>query len=82
MKNLFSALANRRIRYITKGILVGIFAGIVVSLFRLGVEIILEHILDLYQFFHDKPLWLLPWALISILAANYYWFICQKRISH
>lgn len=69
MKSLFSALADRRIRYITKGIVVGILAGIVVSLFRLGVELILEHILKLYSFFHAQPLWLVPWAFVSIVTA-------------
>lgn len=69
MKKLFSALADRRIRYITKGIVVGIFAGIVVSLFRLGVELILEHMLNLYSFFHEQPLWLIPWVLVSIVTA-------------
>lgn len=69
MKQLVFTIKDRRIRYISKGILVGLFAGVVVSLFRLGVEMVLENIIQLYTFFHSEPVWLIPWILISIIAA-------------
>ncbi|MER2109992.1 MAG: chloride channel protein [Desemzia incerta] len=69
MKHSLFTIKDRRIRYIAKGILVGIFTGIVVSLFRLGVEKILESIVQLYALFRSEPIWLLPWAVVSILAA-------------
>lgn len=69
MKHLLFTIKDRRIRYIAKGILVGIFAGIVVSLFRLGVELILENVIQLYTFLHSKPVWLILWTIVSIIAA-------------
>ncbi|SEK73548.1 Voltage gated chloride channel [Carnobacterium iners] len=69
MKRLFTALKDRRIRYITKGIVVGVLVGFLVSLFRLGVEIIFKNIILLYKFFHSNPLWLIPWVVISIVIA-------------
>lgn len=69
MKKLSGAFNDRRIRYIAKGIMVGFFAGVVVSLFRLGVELIFTNIIRLYQFFHTQPLWLIPWVLVSIIVA-------------
>lgn len=68
--NLFSRLfSDRRLRYIVKGIMVGILAGIIVSLFRLGVEWIFHTVLQLYSFFHAQPLWLLPWVIVSVIVA-------------
>lgn len=69
MKRLFTTLKDRRIRYITKAIVVGVLVGFIVSLFRLGVEIIFENIILLYTFFHSEPLWLIPWTFISITIA-------------
>lgn len=69
MKRLFTALKDRRIRYITKGIVVGVLVGFLVSLFRLGVEIIFKNTILLYKFFHSEPLWLIPWIVISIISA-------------
>lgn len=69
MKKLSGAFNDRRIRYILKGLMVGIVAGIVVSLFRLGVEYIFTTIVGLYQFFHEQPIWLVPWFFISIIVS-------------
>ncbi|MEK6190220.1 MAG: chloride channel protein, partial [Carnobacterium alterfunditum] len=69
MNSLLTKLNDRQIRYITKGILVGMLTGVIVSLFRLGVEIILENIIHLYKFFHSEPLWLIPWVFVSIGVA-------------
>ena len=69
MKRLFTSFKDRRIRYITKGIIVGVLVGFIVSLFRLGVEIIFNQIILLYAFFHTEPLWLIPWTIVSIIIA-------------
>jgi len=69
MNSLLTKFNDRQIRYITKGVLVGALTGVVVSLFRLGVEIILENIIHLYKFFHSEPLWLIPWIFVSIGVA-------------
>lgn len=69
MNKLSGTFNDRRIRYIVKGSLVGVVAGIVVSLFRLGVELIFSNIVRLYQFFHNQPLWLIPWFFVTLIVA-------------
>lgn len=58
-----------RITYLMKGTAVGVIAGIVVSMFRLAIEELGAAVFHLYGYFHQKPLLLLPWILISILCA-------------
>lgn len=58
-----------RITYLLKGTAVGIIAGIVVSMFRLAIEELGAFVAHLYSYFHERPLFLLPWILISLLCA-------------
>ena len=37
-------MADERVVYLGKGILVGLFSGVIVSLFRLGIEMMLEKV--------------------------------------
>lgn len=62
-------MADERVIYLGKGIMVGLFSGFIVSLFRLGIEIILEKLGDLYKHFQTEPLWLLAWIPFSIIVA-------------
>ena len=62
-------LDGTRIGFILKGIVVGILVGFVVSLFRLGIEKIGEQVVHLYQTFHEKPFWMIPWFLFSLVLA-------------
>ncbi|WEG73654.1 ClC family H(+)/Cl(-) exchange transporter [Vagococcus intermedius] len=55
--------------FIAKGILVGITAGLVVSLFRVAIEKMFHLTKTIYYFLHSSPIWLLPWLGISILLA-------------
>lgn len=65
-------LDTTRIFFIFKGVLVGVCAGIIVSLFRLAIESIGENVRLLYAFFHEKPMYLIGWFFISIACA---WFV-------
>lgn len=70
------ALADRRIIFGLKGLIVGIIAGIIVSLFRLGIEILLEKIVEIYHSLAGNPLAIVGWVIVSIIAA----FILGKLI--
>lgn len=62
-------LDKTRGHYILLGTILGICAGIVVSLFRLGIEKLSELVEKAYHFFPSHPQWLLLWLLISVLCA-------------
>ncbi|MEG0372492.1 MAG: ClC family H(+)/Cl(-) exchange transporter [Enterococcus sp.] len=62
-------LDSTKVIFILKGVLIGTLAGIVVSLFRLLIEKMMEHVVNLYLWFHDNPLWLIPWAFVMIAFA-------------
>lgn len=62
-------LDSTKVLFILKGILIGAIAGIVVSLFRLLIEEMMERIVTLYLWFHDNPFWLIPWILVMLAAA-------------
>ncbi|MGX7164406.1 ClC family H(+)/Cl(-) exchange transporter [Enterococcus massiliensis] len=62
-------LDETRIKYIGKGVLVGACAGFIVSLFRLFIATLSTWVTDAYLFFHEKPLWLIPWILLSSIIA-------------
>lgn len=64
-------LDGTRIGFIGKGIIVGILVGFVVSVFRLAIEMIGELVVKFYLFFHTQPLWLIPWAFVSIALAYF-----------
>lgn len=62
-------LDRTKIDYIARGVAVGAISGVVVSLFRLGIEELGEIIRELYLYFRGVPQWLFLWVLISLLVA-------------
>lgn len=58
-----------KISYVAKGMLVGVAAGIVVSLFRVSIEIIINFMRDVYIFLNDNPIWIIPWIFVILLLA-------------
>lgn len=58
-----------RLRAIGFGSLVGLGAGIVVSLFRLSIEKLLVLMQITYGWLGEHPLWLVPWAILLVLVA-------------
>ena len=69
--NLYKKLmADERVVYLYKGILVGLFSGIIVSLFRLGIEMMLEKVSEAYQLFKSEPIWLLAWIPLTVAVAG------------
>lgn len=61
--------ADERVKYIGTGLLIGGAAGTVVSLFRLGISVLLGKVLEIYAFLRLHPEGLWGWILLSILAA-------------
>ncbi|MDT2755113.1 ClC family H(+)/Cl(-) exchange transporter [Enterococcus pseudoavium] len=62
-------LDNTKLIFILKGVLIGIIAGVVVSLFRLLIEKMMEQIVTLYLWFRTNPLWLIPWVFVMLACA-------------
>jgi len=58
-----------RLRAIGFGTLVGLGAGVVVSLFRLLIEHLLSFMQVAYGWLGHHPLWLVPWAALMVLLA-------------
>lgn len=67
-KNEFTFSKHSIIAYVWRGILVGIIAGAIVSLFRLLIEMISEKVIDYYHQAHSNLMLLVPIAGFSILA--------------
>ncbi|KAF1297385.1 ClC family H(+)/Cl(-) exchange transporter [Enterococcus sp. JM4C] len=62
-------LDGTRILFIGKGIIVGAFVGVVVTLFRFLIEEIGEQVVRGYLFFQKEPIWLIPWVIVSVVLA-------------
>ncbi len=62
-------LDSTKVIFILKGILIGAIAGIIVSLFRLLIEEMMEHMVTLYLWLRGNPVWIIPWALIMLVCA-------------
>lgn len=70
MKRLaFGKLNFSNVRQIGRAIIIGIATGLVVSIFRLAIQWALSLVIACFRFFHQQPLWLIPWAVVSIILA-------------
>lgn len=66
---LTTYLDRHRLTFIGKGVLVGLLAGLVVSLFRLGIHALTHQVIRFYHFATEHPLWLIPWLGLSLIVA-------------
>ena len=55
------------LNFVWRGILIGIASGVVVSLFRLFIELIFEQVKSFYHQAQSNPLLLLPIVAISLI---------------
>lgn len=51
-----------------KGILAGMIAGLLVTLYRLGIEFGTEKSLEAYQFLRLHPIYIIPWMFLIVIA--------------
>lgn len=66
-----------KISYVLKGVLVGAVAGIVVSLFRMSIELFLTRMPAIYDHLRENPVWVLGWLLV-ILAVAFFVIILDR----
>ena len=70
MKRLhFGKLNFSNVRQIGRAIIIGVATGLVVSIFRLTIQHALSLVIDCFRFFHQQPLWLIPWSIGSVILA-------------
>ncbi len=67
-----------KITYVARGMLVGTIAGIVISLFRMSIEILIDTVRDIYLFLNEEPVWIIGWVGVMLLFA----FIVALLIKH
>ncbi|GAA3022370.1 ClC family H(+)/Cl(-) exchange transporter [Tetragenococcus solitarius] len=78
LKKLY-ATDQTRLFFILKGGIVGLVSGIVVSIFRLAIEKMTAYIQELYLFFQEEPLWLIVWAILSVLTAIFVGYLIKAQ---
>ncbi|WP_368646095.1 ClC family H(+)/Cl(-) exchange transporter [Alkalibacterium putridalgicola] len=67
-----------KIKYVSKGVLVGAVTGIVISLLRAAVELLLETTIEVYHFLNERPVWIIGWTALMLLFA----FIVALLVKH
>lgn len=68
VSSLFNELNRLKWSVASKGILVGIFAGLTVALYRLGIEFATEKSIEIYTFLKNNQVYILIWILVIVLA--------------
>lgn len=58
-----------KVSYVAKGMLVGVIAGIIVSLFRMLIEYVVTTMGTVYDFLRDNPVWIIGWIFVILLMA-------------
>lgn len=65
----FGKLNYSNLRQIGRAIIIGIITGLVVSIFRLAIQKGMAMVIACFHYFHHQPLWLIPYAILSVLLA-------------
>lgn len=68
-----------KFKQIVRGLIIGLAAGLVVSLFRLVIEYGLRFVERAYQIMHQSPWLLAPWLIGSIILALLLGKMVQRR---
>jgi H+/Cl- antiporter ClcA len=66
--HLLSGLGGLKWSVALKGVAGGLIAGLLVVLYRLGVEYGAQTAQNIYVYLRENPLWILPWAALAIGA--------------
>jgi H+/Cl- antiporter ClcA len=66
---LLSQLNNLKWSLTYKGVLVGLVSGVLVSLYRYGIELGTEKALQAYIFLDKQPIYIFPWLLAIVLIS-------------
>jgi len=65
---ILSSLNENKWRVALKGILSGLIAGLLVVLYRMGIEYATDTALNIYAFLKSHPFMILPWMLLIAAA--------------
>lgn len=77
-KNEFTFSNKSIIAYVWRGVMVGIIAGVIVSLFRLLIEVTADWVIEWYRYAHINSLLLLPILSVSLLAVLFVGFLVKS----
>ncbi|MEG0240225.1 ClC family H(+)/Cl(-) exchange transporter [Anaerorhabdus sp.] len=66
VSKIYSDLNKLKWSVTFKGILVGLFAGLTVALYRLGIEFATEKSLEIYSFLKMNPIYIVGWLILII----------------
>lgn len=58
-----------KIKYVLRGMLVGVFVSLVVSLFRLSISLAFEFTQNAYAFLRANPIWIIGWVIVTLVVA-------------
>lgn len=72
-------LDHTKLIFILKGLIIGGLSGIIVSLFRLLIELAGEKIVTVYLFLQTHPWYIVPWLVLMILCAIFVGKIVQSE---
>ena len=65
---ILSSLNQIRWSIALKGILVGLVSGLLVVMYRLGIEYGYEASVKVFTLLREKPMWIIPWVAAAIAA--------------
>ena len=74
-----AGLSYSNLRQAGRAVLIGLAAGLVVSLFRWAIQNLLGVVIKAFAYFHGHPVWLLPWIGMSIFIALLLGNLVQKN---
>lgn len=70
-KNEFTFSNKSIIAYVWRGVMVGIIAGVIVSLFRLLIEVTADWVIEWYRYAHINSLLLLPILKCQFVSCSF-----------
>ncbi|WP_208559033.1 ClC family H(+)/Cl(-) exchange transporter [Marinilactibacillus kalidii] len=74
--NIHPSLDFKKISFVAKGVLVGALVGIMVSLFRYTINVLLAYTRGAYTIMRSNSLWIIAWVFLTLFVA----FIVSKLI--
>lgn len=69
VRRFLSDLGKMKWNLAYKGIIVGIIAGMLVSLYRMGVEYGAQKAVEIYSYMSMHPRFILPWIVVAVVAS-------------